>query len=175
MKYLANCNLPVPEIYAWNSDTSNPVGAEYMIMQKVFFFFVRYLVLNSILTMLRGVLLTIYGLTSHSHGRRRLSPRLHVISLPPFNYGLTAQDPCIYRPQGIRISWVQSSLAHFLNSRTVSRCFPNRGRSGILGRFEGHLPKWLTGYHILSGLRFSRSMPNQGNQRIVHSTSILPL
>ncbi|KAG1751905.1 hypothetical protein EDB19DRAFT_1674474 [Suillus lakei] len=27
--------VPVPRIYAWNSDASNPVGAEYMIMDKV--------------------------------------------------------------------------------------------------------------------------------------------
>jgi len=25
----------VPKIYTWNSDTSNPVGAGYMIMEKV--------------------------------------------------------------------------------------------------------------------------------------------
>ncbi|KIJ33770.1 hypothetical protein M422DRAFT_264228 [Sphaerobolus stellatus SS14] len=35
-KYLAaHTKIPVPQIYAWNSDASNPVGAEYMIMQKV--------------------------------------------------------------------------------------------------------------------------------------------
>ncbi|KAG2154085.1 hypothetical protein DEU56DRAFT_772851 [Suillus clintonianus] len=28
-------NVPVPRIYAWNSDASNPVGAEYMILDKV--------------------------------------------------------------------------------------------------------------------------------------------
>jgi hypothetical protein len=28
-------NIPVPRIYAWNSDASNPVGAEYMILDKV--------------------------------------------------------------------------------------------------------------------------------------------
>jgi len=25
----------VPKIYAWNSDASNAVGAEYMVMEKV--------------------------------------------------------------------------------------------------------------------------------------------
>ncbi|KAG1809105.1 uncharacterized protein BJ212DRAFT_1484602 [Suillus subaureus] len=28
-------NIPVPQIYAWNSDVSNPVGAEYMILDKI--------------------------------------------------------------------------------------------------------------------------------------------
>ncbi|KIK34445.1 hypothetical protein CY34DRAFT_812902 [Suillus luteus UH-Slu-Lm8-n1] len=28
-------NIPVPRIYAWNSDVSNPVGAEYMILDKI--------------------------------------------------------------------------------------------------------------------------------------------
>ncbi|KAG2369335.1 hypothetical protein BDR07DRAFT_1447628 [Suillus spraguei] len=28
-------NIPVPRIHAWNSDASNPVGAEYMILDKV--------------------------------------------------------------------------------------------------------------------------------------------
>ncbi|KAG1847194.1 hypothetical protein DFJ58DRAFT_798363 [Suillus subalutaceus] len=28
-------NIPVPRIYAWNSDASNPVGAEYMILDKI--------------------------------------------------------------------------------------------------------------------------------------------
>jgi hypothetical protein len=27
-------SLPVPEIFAWSSDASNPVGAEYIIMEK---------------------------------------------------------------------------------------------------------------------------------------------
>ncbi|KIX00111.1 uncharacterized protein Z518_10248 [Rhinocladiella mackenziei CBS 650.93] len=27
-------NIPVPHVYAWSSDTSNPVGAEYIIMEK---------------------------------------------------------------------------------------------------------------------------------------------
>jgi len=36
LKFLAaNTHIPVPKVYAWNSDASNPVGAEYMIMQKV--------------------------------------------------------------------------------------------------------------------------------------------
>ncbi|KAF9224654.1 hypothetical protein BS17DRAFT_703073 [Gyrodon lividus] len=36
LKYLAaQTQIPVPQVYAWNSDASNPVGAEYMIMQKV--------------------------------------------------------------------------------------------------------------------------------------------
>lgn len=36
LKYLAahSC-IPVPKVHAWNSDASNPVGAEYMIMEKV--------------------------------------------------------------------------------------------------------------------------------------------
>ncbi|KAG2066529.1 hypothetical protein BDR04DRAFT_1081817 [Suillus decipiens] len=28
-------NIPVPRIYAWNSDASNPVGAEFMILDKI--------------------------------------------------------------------------------------------------------------------------------------------
>ncbi|KAG1773278.1 hypothetical protein EV702DRAFT_1048359 [Suillus placidus] len=28
-------NIPVPRIHAWNSDTSNPVGAEYTILDNV--------------------------------------------------------------------------------------------------------------------------------------------
>ncbi|KAG2131956.1 hypothetical protein BD769DRAFT_1354918 [Suillus cothurnatus] len=28
-------NIPVPRIHAWNSDASNPVGAEYMILDKI--------------------------------------------------------------------------------------------------------------------------------------------
>ncbi|KAI6028995.1 kinase-like domain-containing protein [Pisolithus marmoratus] len=36
LKYLASqTQIPVPQVYAWNSDATNPVGAEYMIMQKV--------------------------------------------------------------------------------------------------------------------------------------------
>ncbi|KAF8962288.1 hypothetical protein BDZ97DRAFT_1599750, partial [Flammula alnicola] len=36
LKFLAaHTRIPVPTVYAWNSDASNPVGAEYMIMQKV--------------------------------------------------------------------------------------------------------------------------------------------
>jgi aminoglycoside phosphotransferase (APT) family kinase protein len=31
----AHTHIPVPTVYAWNSDPSNPVGAEYMIMQKI--------------------------------------------------------------------------------------------------------------------------------------------
>ena len=35
-KFLAAfTKVPVPRIYTWNSDPSNPVGAEYMIMDKV--------------------------------------------------------------------------------------------------------------------------------------------
>jgi hypothetical protein len=38
MRYIAECtSVPVPEIYAWNFDASNAVGAEYMIMEKVSF------------------------------------------------------------------------------------------------------------------------------------------
>lgn len=36
LKYLASqTRIPIPQVYAWNSDASNPVGAEYMIIQKV--------------------------------------------------------------------------------------------------------------------------------------------
>ncbi|KAI6102360.1 kinase-like domain-containing protein [Pisolithus croceorrhizus] len=36
LKYLAaQTQIPVPQVYAWNSDASNPVGAEYIIMQKM--------------------------------------------------------------------------------------------------------------------------------------------
>jgi len=36
LKFLAaHTHIPVPKVYAWNSDTSNTVGAEYMIMEKV--------------------------------------------------------------------------------------------------------------------------------------------
>jgi hypothetical protein len=36
MQYIAkHTSVPLPAIYAWNSDASNPVGAKYMIMQKV--------------------------------------------------------------------------------------------------------------------------------------------
>jgi hypothetical protein len=36
MRYIAErTSLPIPRIYAWNSDASNVVGAEYMIMEKV--------------------------------------------------------------------------------------------------------------------------------------------
>jgi aminoglycoside phosphotransferase (APT) family kinase protein len=28
-------SVPVPEVYAWSSDPANPVGAEYIIMEKV--------------------------------------------------------------------------------------------------------------------------------------------
>ncbi|KIK11154.1 hypothetical protein PISMIDRAFT_123188 [Pisolithus microcarpus 441] len=35
LKYLASrTQIPVPQVYAWNSDASNPAGAEYIIMQK---------------------------------------------------------------------------------------------------------------------------------------------
>ncbi|KAF8602749.1 hypothetical protein BDV93DRAFT_581424 [Ceratobasidium sp. AG-I] len=27
--------IPVPRVYSWNSDSANPVGAEYMIMEKI--------------------------------------------------------------------------------------------------------------------------------------------
>ena len=34
--YIAmNTPIPVPAIYAWDTDAANPVGAEWMIMQKV--------------------------------------------------------------------------------------------------------------------------------------------
>ncbi|KAI6137239.1 hypothetical protein F5141DRAFT_75254 [Pisolithus sp. B1] len=36
LKYLAaQTQIPVPQVYAWNSDASNSVGAEYIIMQKM--------------------------------------------------------------------------------------------------------------------------------------------
>ncbi|KAI5992533.1 kinase-like domain-containing protein [Pisolithus albus] len=36
LKCLASqTHIPVPQVYAWNSDASNPVGAEYIIMQKM--------------------------------------------------------------------------------------------------------------------------------------------
>ena len=36
MRYIAKrTSVPVPKIYAWNSDASNAVGAEYMVMEKV--------------------------------------------------------------------------------------------------------------------------------------------
>jgi hypothetical protein len=36
IRYLAaHTRVPVPQIYLWNSDGSNPAGVEYMIMQKV--------------------------------------------------------------------------------------------------------------------------------------------
>ncbi|KAG9122032.1 hypothetical protein FRC07_001757 [Ceratobasidium sp. 392] len=28
-------NIPVPQVHSWNSDAANPVGAEYMIMEKI--------------------------------------------------------------------------------------------------------------------------------------------
>ncbi|RDL37365.1 uncharacterized protein BP5553_04798 [Venustampulla echinocandica] len=35
MKYVkSNTSFPVPEIFAWSSDASNPVGAEFIIMEK---------------------------------------------------------------------------------------------------------------------------------------------
>ncbi|KIL71691.1 hypothetical protein M378DRAFT_65710 [Amanita muscaria Koide BX008] len=36
IRYLAlHTSVPVPRIYSWNSDASNPAGIEYMIMEKV--------------------------------------------------------------------------------------------------------------------------------------------
>ncbi|KAI6100803.1 hypothetical protein EDD16DRAFT_1495601 [Pisolithus croceorrhizus] len=36
LKYLAaQTQITVPQVYAWNSDASNPIGAEYIIMQKM--------------------------------------------------------------------------------------------------------------------------------------------
>jgi len=36
IQYLAaHTRVPVPRVYSWNSDASNPAGVEYMIMQKV--------------------------------------------------------------------------------------------------------------------------------------------
>lgn len=36
LKYIAEyTSLPVPKVYAWNTNGTNPVGAEYMIMEKV--------------------------------------------------------------------------------------------------------------------------------------------
>jgi hypothetical protein len=38
MRYIAErTSLPIPRIYAWNSDASNAVGAEYMVLEKVRF------------------------------------------------------------------------------------------------------------------------------------------
>lgn len=28
-------SIPAPEVYAWSSDPANPVGAEYIIMERV--------------------------------------------------------------------------------------------------------------------------------------------
>ena len=40
IRYISeHTSVPVPKIYAWNSDASNVVGAEYMIMEKVSFVF----------------------------------------------------------------------------------------------------------------------------------------
>jgi Ser/Thr protein kinase RdoA (MazF antagonist) len=36
LKYIAkHTSLPVPKVYTWNTNATNPVGAEYMIMEKV--------------------------------------------------------------------------------------------------------------------------------------------
>lgn len=36
LKYLAaHTNIPVRKVFAWDSDAANPVGAEYMIMEKL--------------------------------------------------------------------------------------------------------------------------------------------
>ncbi|GKZ34583.1 hypothetical protein AbraIFM66950_004897 [Aspergillus brasiliensis] len=36
LKFLrSHLSIPVPEVYAWCSDTTNPVGAEYILMEKV--------------------------------------------------------------------------------------------------------------------------------------------
>ncbi len=36
MKFVSTyTSIPVPKVLSWNSDANNPVGAEYMIMQKV--------------------------------------------------------------------------------------------------------------------------------------------
>ncbi|KDN37881.1 hypothetical protein RSAG8_09855, partial [Rhizoctonia solani AG-8 WAC10335] len=36
LRYIAaHTTIPVPQVYQWNADACNPVGAEYMIMQKV--------------------------------------------------------------------------------------------------------------------------------------------
>ncbi|EDR02793.1 uncharacterized protein LACBIDRAFT_308054 [Laccaria bicolor S238N-H82] len=36
LKYLAtHTNIPVPRVFAWDSDAANPVGVEYMIMEKL--------------------------------------------------------------------------------------------------------------------------------------------
>jgi hypothetical protein len=51
MRYLAlHTRVPVPRVYSWNSDASDPVGVEYMIMQKVGYYvpFVRILILSLI-------------------------------------------------------------------------------------------------------------------------------
>jgi hypothetical protein len=35
MRYIAEyTSLRIPRIIAWNSDASNPIGAEYMILEK---------------------------------------------------------------------------------------------------------------------------------------------
>ena len=34
MDFLRSKGLPVPQVYAWSSDSMNPVGVEYIIMQK---------------------------------------------------------------------------------------------------------------------------------------------
>ncbi|KAG8739860.1 hypothetical protein FRC10_005055 [Ceratobasidium sp. 414] len=36
LKYIAaHTPIPVPQVYMWDADASNPVGAEYMVMQKI--------------------------------------------------------------------------------------------------------------------------------------------
>jgi hypothetical protein len=36
LKFIAaHTSVPVPKVYDWNADQTNPVGAEYMIIEKV--------------------------------------------------------------------------------------------------------------------------------------------
>ena len=34
MAFLRTCGLPIPMVYSWDSTPKNPVGSEYMIMEK---------------------------------------------------------------------------------------------------------------------------------------------
>ena len=115
MKYLAKCNFTVPTICAWNSGL-NPVGAEYMIMEKVCHCIHS---LSSTLGRFPVVLADSVWSSLSLLEKKKIVTQIARHLLAAFQLRFDHEDSLYlsHYTMLIRIIWAQSLLTHFFNSR----------------------------------------------------------
>lgn len=60
----AHTSVPVPKLYFWDSDPNNPVGAEYMIIERVVIFYPSFILIDMLMprsSRFRERVQTMYG------------------------------------------------------------------------------------------------------------------